>query len=87
MQAEVFSREPGWHQVRDNKARSEIIFSVEQDPEGGYIAEALGHDIVTQGESLDELRRMVRDAVRCHFEPGSKPSVIHLSLSSGPLSP
>lgn len=37
---------------------SEIIFSVEEDPEGGYVAEALGHAIVTQADSMEELRAM-----------------------------
>lgn len=59
-------------------ARSEIVFSVEEDAEGGYVAEALGHAIVTQGETLEELRRMVRDAVRCHFEEEERPRVIRL---------
>jgi predicted RNase H-like HicB family nuclease len=58
--------------------RSEIIFAVEEAPEGGYVAEALGHDIVTQAETLDELRRMVRNAVRCHFEPQETPAMIRL---------
>ena len=63
---------------RNPVARSEIIFAVEEDPEGGYVAEALGHAIVTQGETLDELRRMVRDAVRCHFDAEEMPRVIRL---------
>jgi len=47
---------------------SEIIFEVSEDAtDGGYVASALGHSIVTQGETLDELRRMVKEAVRCHF--------------------
>ncbi len=46
----------------------EIIFVVREDPEGGYVAEAVGAPIVTQADSLDELRAMVRDAVRCHFD-------------------
>ena len=58
----------------------EIIFSVEEEPEGGFVAEALGHAIVTQGETMEELRRMVRDAVRCHFEPADRPSVIRLHM-------
>jgi hypothetical protein len=41
---------------------TEIIFSVQESPEGGYEAQALGHDIFTQGESLEDLREMVRDA-------------------------
>ncbi len=57
---------------------SEIIFSVQESPEGGFEAQALGHDIFTQGETLDDLREMVRDAVKCHFEEGSAPSVIRL---------
>ncbi len=57
---------------------SEIIFSVQESPEGGFEAQALGHDIFTQGETLDELREMVRDAVKCHFDERSAPSVIRL---------
>ncbi len=59
---------------------TEIIFEVREDEvDGGYNARALGHDIFTQADSLDELRRMVRDAVTCHFgEAGSRPSVIRL---------
>ncbi len=57
---------------------SEIIFAVEESPEGGYEARALGHSIFTHADSMDELRVMVRDAVRCHFEEGSIPSVIRL---------
>jgi len=59
---------------------SEIIFSVQEEPEGGFVAEALGHAIVTQGDTMEELRRMVRDAVRCHFEPGDMPVVIRLHM-------
>jgi len=57
---------------------SEIIFAVQEAPEGGYEARALGHSIFTQAESLNELREMVRDAVRCHFDTESIPAVIRL---------
>jgi hypothetical protein len=57
---------------------SEIIFAVEESPEGGYEAHALGHAIFTQADSMDELREMVRDAVHCHFDEGSAPAVIRL---------
>jgi predicted RNase H-like HicB family nuclease len=57
---------------------SEIIFSVEEAPEGGYQASALGYAIFTQAESLEELRRNVRDAVRCHFGEDSCPAMIRL---------
>ena len=50
---------------------SEIIFEVQEDEvDGGYVATALGHAIVTQGDTLDELREMVKDAVHCHFGDG-----------------
>ena len=58
----------------------EIIFVVEDAPEGGYQARALGHSIFTEADSLDELREMVRDAVACHFEDGDRPSVIRLHV-------
>lgn len=57
---------------------SEIVFLILDDPDGGLTARALGHSIFTQGESLDEIREAVRDAVRCHFDEGQGPSVIRL---------
>ncbi len=59
---------------------SEIIFAVVQSPEGGYEARALGHSIYTEGETLDELKTMVQDAVRCHFDEDLRPRVIRLHL-------
>ncbi len=59
---------------------SEIIFTVQESPEGGYEASALGHPIFTQADTLDELKSMVRDAVRCHFEPETAPRLIRLHL-------
>ncbi|MET0396310.1 MAG: 2-oxoisovalerate dehydrogenase [Longimicrobiaceae bacterium] len=57
---------------------NEIIFEVTDAPEGGYTARALGASIFTEADSLPELREMVRDAVRCHFEEGEGPAVIRL---------
>jgi hypothetical protein len=57
---------------------SEIIFLVEEAPEGGFTARALGESIFTEADSEVELREMVRDAVRCHFEDEDRPSVIRL---------
>ena len=59
---------------------SEIIFIVEESPEGGYEAQALGHSIFTQGETMDEVREAVKDAVRCHFEEEKMPRIIRLHL-------
>jgi len=57
---------------------SEIIFVVEEAPEGGYTARALGESIVTQAESLADLHARVREAVHCHFDEGAAPKVIRL---------
>jgi predicted RNase H-like HicB family nuclease len=59
---------------------SEIIFEVEEAPEGGYDARALGHSIYTQAETIDELKATLQDAVRCHFEEDDRPRVIRLHL-------
>ena len=61
-------------------ADTEIIFSVEESPEGGYEARAHGHAIFTQAETLEELRAMVRDAVRCHFDDAARPRLIRLHM-------
>ena len=60
--------------------QSEIIFSLQESPEGGYQARALGFSIFTQADTLEELKTMIRDAVSCHFEDGQKPSVIRLHM-------
>ena len=57
---------------------TEIVFVVEEAPEGGYTAQALGASIVTEADTLPELRLMVQDAVRCHFDEGEAPKVIRL---------
>jgi len=61
-------------------SQSEIIFSVQESPEGGYEAHALGHSIFSQAETLEELKVMLRDAVACHFSEGEKPALIRLHL-------
>ncbi|MBI4719574.1 MAG: 2-oxoisovalerate dehydrogenase [Planctomycetes bacterium] len=62
---------------------TEIVFLVEQDPEGGYNARALGESIFTQADDLASLREMVRDAVRCHFpDEAARPKMIRLHFVS-----
>jgi hypothetical protein len=56
----------------------ELIFLVQEAPEGGFTARALGESIFTEADDLDDLRDMVRDAVRCHFDEGKGPRVIRL---------
>ena len=57
---------------------SEIIFEVTEAVEGGYDARALGYGIFTQGDSWEELKEMVQDAVLCYFDDGCAPRVIRL---------
>jgi len=56
----------------------EVIFLIEEAPEGGLTAKALGHSIFTEADTWDELRAAIRDAVNCHFEPPEMPSLIRL---------
>jgi hypothetical protein len=57
---------------------NELIFMVEEAPEGGFVARALGESIFTEAETIAELPGKVRDAVRCHFEEGKAPKIIRL---------
>lgn len=61
---------------------TEISFIVEVAEQGGYTAHAAGASIVTEGDTLEELREMVRHAVRCHFneDDADRPQAIRLHL-------
>lgn len=59
---------------------TEILFIIEDAAEGGYVAHAVGVSIVTEADDLDQLREMIRDAVRCHYDApdAERPKVIRL---------
>ena len=59
---------------------TEIIFEVSEDElDGGYSASALGFGIHTQADTMDELRRNVREAVECYFDDDiDRPQLIRL---------
>jgi hypothetical protein len=57
---------------------TEILFVIEESPEGGYVARGVGADIVTEADTLNELRSKVREAVECHFEDGHAPRLVRL---------
>jgi hypothetical protein len=58
----------------------EIVFLVEDDPDGGYTASALGQSISTQADDIETLQVMIRDAVHCHFPDEEKsPKIIRYS--------
>ena len=57
---------------------SEVVFVVEEAPEGGYTASAVGVSIVTEADNLEDLRTHVREAVHCHFDENEIPKLIRL---------
>jgi predicted RNase H-like HicB family nuclease len=46
----------------------ELIFEIRDAEEGGFCARALGYAIFTEGETWEELRSNVLEAVGLHFE-------------------
>lgn len=60
---------------------TEIHFIVEEAPEGGFVARAMGADIFTEADTVADLHAQVRDAVRCHFDEGQAPSLIRLHIT------
>ena len=65
----------------------ELVFAVTQEADGGFVAECLSHDIFTQGDTWDELRANVREAVAGYFFDQSKPSAVRLHLVRDELLP
>jgi predicted RNase H-like HicB family nuclease len=59
---------------------NELIFLVEEAPEGGFTAKAAGVSIFTEADTLEELRENIREAVDCHFEDGQAPKLIRLHI-------
>ena len=64
-----------------NTMDKEIIFVIDEDPEGGFTAKALGFSIFTQGDTMQELKNNIKDALACHFDKESDiPKVIRLHM-------
>jgi predicted RNase H-like HicB family nuclease len=61
---------------------SEITFNIECGGEGGYVARALDHHIFTEGETLEELKENIVQAVKCHFEPKELPQAVRLHFAA-----
>ena len=57
---------------------TEIVFQVEEAPEGGFTARALGVSIFTEADTLEALRKAVRNAVACHYDQAERPELIRL---------
>lgn len=64
--------------VKNIYIMNEIIFLIEQADEGGYTARALEYSVFTEADTLDELKEMIKDAIKCHFEKDSLPKIIRL---------
>jgi len=48
---------------------TELVFEITQESDGGYTAECLTENIFTQGDSWDQLRANVKEAVAAfHFD-------------------
>ncbi len=60
------------------RRKNEIIFVVSDSAEGGYEGKALREAILTEANTLEELRTMVCEAVACHFPQGQSPCLIRL---------
>jgi predicted RNase H-like HicB family nuclease len=61
--------------------KPELIFMVEEDPEGGYTAKALGYPIFTEADTLEELKKNIKDALECHFDKKTDiPAVVILHI-------
>src|SRR5437867_3343947 len=76
-------RVPNWsREEAATRPPMELIFEVSQEADGGFVAECLTESIVTEGNTWDELRRNVREAVRGYFfdQPEKRPQAIRLHL-------
>jgi len=56
----------------------EIFFIVEESPDGGYTARALGESIFTEGDTIEDIKEAIKDAVKCHFEKEDLPKIIRI---------
>jgi predicted RNase H-like HicB family nuclease len=59
---------------------AEIVFEVTQEADGGFVAECLTQPMVTQGDTWDDVRRNVREAVSAYFFDGEAPKKIRIRL-------
>lgn len=59
---------------------NELVFSITQEADGGYVAEALGESIITQADTWEELRVNVREAVAAFYFDQPAPKVLRLHL-------
>ncbi len=59
---------------------SELVFEIAQESDGGFTAESPGESIFTQGDTWEELRANVREAVMAFYFDGPKPAKVRLHM-------
>jgi len=64
----------------EGERMTEILFTVEESPEGGFTASAVDYSMITEADTLEELRSNVREAIECHFDEGQAPNLIRLHI-------
>ena len=66
--------------MKKAKLDKELIFLVEKSADGGLEARALGYPIFTEAENLEEFRKAIKDAVKCHFENKESPHIVRTHI-------
>ncbi|MBX2914065.1 MAG: 2-oxoisovalerate dehydrogenase [Cyclobacteriaceae bacterium] len=56
----------------------EIKFIIQPSAEGGFEARALEYSIFTEGETLEEVKENISEAIKCHFEDSEAPTIISI---------
>lgn len=54
---------------------SELKFIAENSPEGGFIAKCVSESIITQADTIDQLKEAIIEAVHCHFDDNEKRTI------------
>lgn len=62
------------------KVVNEIVFEVTQDADGGFCAECMTESIFTQGDTWEDLRANVKEAVEAFYFDRPRPAGIRLHL-------
>ncbi len=57
---------------------NEIVFIIKESDDGGWTAKALGYSVFTEGDSIEELKSNIKEAVSCHFDDNKSPKIIRL---------
>lgn len=61
---------------------NDLVFEVTQEADGGFCAECLTESIFTEGDTWEQLRANVREAVRAYYfdQPKALPPTVRLHM-------